>query len=96
MQYISVAAGQSDAPLGAVGQTSPGDTLAILVCIVETASASLVTLKGGSGSAITIMPDNVAAGIGVYPVQLHMTSKTGQFSLTTDSGVKCIAVGTFK
>lgn len=96
MQYISVAAGQTDAPLGTLGNTSPGDTLALLVCIVETASASIVTIKDGSGSAITIMPDNVGAGVGVYPVQLHMTSKSGQWSVTTDSGVKVLAIGTFK
>ena len=92
-EYETVAASQSDQSLGATGAT--GDYLERLICVVSTAATSQVQIKDGAGSAITVLPDNVGAGIGTYTVELGLTSLAGAWKVTTGAGVSVIAAGDF-
>lgn len=95
MEYQTVAAAQTDAPLG--GATSNvGDYLERLICVVSTAATSAVSIKDGSGSSITVLPNNVGGGIGTYPINMNLTSRSGKLTVTTGAGVAVIAVGRFK
>ena len=92
-EYETVAASASDQTLGATGAT--GDYLERLICVVATAATSQVQIKDGAGSAITVLPDNVGAGIGTYTVELGLTSLAGAWKVTTGAGVSVIAAGDF-
>lgn len=91
--YEVVPASQTDQPLGAAGRV--GDFLSHLVVVVVTAAASAVSIKDGSGAAISVFPNSPGGGIGTYTVPLEVTSKAGAWSVTTGAGVSVVAVGTF-
>lgn len=91
-QYETVAASQSDQALGATGGI--GDVLKRLICVVDTNDAtSALSIKDGSGSAISIIPGS--APIGVHVVELDLQSVAGAWSVTTGAGVTAIAIGRF-
>lgn len=92
-EYETVAASQTDQVLGPTGAT--GDYLECLVCVVSTAATSQVQIKDGSGSAITVLPNAVGAGVGTYHVALGLTSTSGAWKVTTAAGVSVIASGDF-
>lgn len=92
-EYETVAASQTDQVLGATGAT--GDYIEGVLCVVSTAATSQVQLKDGAGSAITILPNSVGAGVGSYYVPLGLTSVAGAWKLTTAAGVSAIAMGDF-
>jgi hypothetical protein len=91
--YETVAASQTDQALGTNG--AAGDFLEGLICVVTTAATSQVQIKDGSGSAITVLPNNVGPGVGTYNIPLGLTSKSGAWRITTAAGVAVIAVGRF-
>lgn len=91
-QYETVAASQSDQALGSTG--AAGDIIKKLICVVNTAdSTSAMSIKDGSGSAISIIPQS--APIGVYEIDLNIQSVAGAWSVTTGAGVTCLAIGRF-
>jgi hypothetical protein len=92
-EYEVVTASGNDVALGATGAT--GDYLESLLCVVSTAATSQVQLKDGSGSAFTVLPNNVGGGIGTYPLYLGLTSTGGAWKVTTAAGVSVIATGDF-
>ena len=92
-EYKTVAASQTDAVLGATG--AAGDYIEGVLCVVSTAATSQVQLKDGSGTAFTILPNAVGAGVGSYFIPLGLTSTSGAWKLTTAAGVACIATGDF-
>lgn len=92
-EYETVAASQTDQAMGATGAT--GDYIEGLICVVSTAATSQVQIKDGAGSAITVLPNNVGAGIGTYYVPLGLTSLAGAWKVTTAAGVSVIACGDF-
>lgn len=89
--YEAVAASQSDQVLGPNGNTS--DILETLVVSVATAATGTVSIKDGSGSAITITAANTP--IGVYSVKVGARSTSGGWKVTTGSGATVLAVGRF-
>jgi len=91
--YETVAASQTDQVLGVYGAT--GDYLEGLLCVVTTAANSLVQVQDGSGTEITVFPDNPGGGIGSYYVPFGAKSTGGAWKITTDSGVAVIAFGRF-
>jgi hypothetical protein len=95
--YATVAANQSDAVLGldGTGPGAAGDFLEGLLCIVATAANSQVQLKDGAGLAITLLPANVAGGVGSYYVPINAKSRSGPWKLTTGTGVSVFATGHF-
>lgn len=94
MAYETVAASQSDQALGTTG--AAGDVLEGLLCVVTTAATSQVQIKDGSGSAITVLPDNVGGGIGTYPLPINLRSVSGAWKITTGAGVAVVAIGQFR
>lgn len=95
MQYITVAANQSDYPLGTSGRTSPGDYIEIMSVVVTDPTDCAVSLNDGDVGPISVFPDNPGGGIGVYPVKLHMLSRAGQWTISTSAGCTVIVVGVF-
>lgn len=92
--WQTVAVSQTDAALGATGGAA-GDYLESLTLTVATAATAAVSIKDGSGSAISILPNSPGGGIGVYHVPLGMASKAGAWKITTGAGVTVIAHGRF-
>ena len=89
--YETVAASQTAQVLGATG--AAGDRLRRLVVAVGTAATSLVTIKDGGGSAITIIPAN--ATVGTYSFEIGARSTAGAWSVTTLAGSTVVAIGSF-
>lgn len=91
--YEAVAASQTDQVLGVTGAT--GDFLHKLVIVVATAATAATSIKDGSGSAISVLPNSPGGGIGVYEVEFNMVSTGGAWKVTTGAGASVIAVGRF-
>lgn len=94
-KYETVAAGQSDQVLGATGGT--GDYLAGLLIIPATTSPGAVSIKDGSGSAITVFTGGATSVVDLAPffVPLGIYSTAGAWKVTTGSNVSAIGVGNF-
>lgn len=81
-----------------VGGGSVGDILEGLICTVTDPAACQVQIKNGSGgSFVEVLPDDVAGGIGAYPISMFGAAATasGGWIISTKSGVSVIAVGQF-
>lgn len=94
-KYETVAASQSAQVLGATGAV--GDVLERLICVVATTATSQVQITDGNGSAITVLPNAVAA-VGTYVIECDMVAvnpTTPGWKVTTGAGVSVIAVGAF-
>lgn len=93
--WETVAASQSDQALGATGAT--GDYLAGVQIIPATTSPGAVSIKDGSGSAITIFTGGASSVSNLVPfaVDLGMTSLAGAWKVTTGANVSVIAIGKF-
>lgn len=91
--YETVAASQTDQVLG--GNGSKGDWLEHLVCTVATAATAATSIKDGTGSAISVLPNSPGGGIGVYYIPIKAYSTIGAWKVTTGAGVTVIAVGKF-
>lgn len=92
-EYETVAASQTNQALGATGAV--GDYLEGVLCIVSTAATSQVQVKDGSGTAFTVLPNNVGAGVGTYFVPCGWTSTSGAWQITTAAGVAAVGSGDF-
>lgn len=95
MRYVQVDPGTIAQVIGNSSLTSPGDYLHRLICTVTNAAASTVSLTDGATTPVDILPNNVTGGVGVYPVEVNMVSKSGKWAITTDAGVQVIAAGVF-
>lgn len=91
--YKTVAASQSDIPLGANGQV--GDVLDTVIVTVATPSTAQVQIKDGNGAAITVFPNNPAGGVGTYPVKVGLKSQNGGWKISTGAGSTAIVSGNF-
>lgn len=91
--YETVAVSQTDQVLGNAG--AAGDFLDTLVCVVATAATSTVSIKDGSGGAISVLPANVGGGVGTYTIPIKAKSQRGAWSVTTGAGVTVVATGNF-
>lgn len=89
-KYATVAASQTDQTLGA---GAAGALLERLVVSVATSATGTVSIKDGSGSAITITAANTP--IGVYSVQLGARATGAGWKVTTGAGATVIAIGDF-
>lgn len=93
MEYERVGASQTDQVMGATG--AAGDYLARLVCDVNTAATSAVSIKDGTDTAINMLENNVGGGVGVYTIELGIKSVIGAWQVTTGAGVTCLGIGRF-
>ena len=95
-EYETVAASQTDQIMGATGAV--GDYIEGLLCVVSTAATSQVQIKDGNGSAMTVLPNAVGAGVGTYYVPLGLkciNATTPGWKVTTAGGVSVLATGDF-
>ncbi len=95
-EYETVAASATDQALGATGAT--GDYLAGILIVPATTAAGAVSIKDGSGSAISLFAGGgVTALTTLIPffVPLGIKSTGGAWKVTTGSNVSAIGVGNF-
>lgn len=92
--YETVAASQTDQVLGGAGAT--GDYLQTLLIVPTTTAAGSVSIKDGSGSAITVFTGGGTL-VDLKPIilPLGMRSAAGAWSVTTGANVSAIGIGTF-
>lgn len=91
--YDIVQPGQVGQVLGPGG--AAGDVLERLEISVTDATTCEVSIKDGGGSAITVLPETLGAGIGAYSIPLGAPSKSGPWSITAGLGSTVKAVGSF-
>jgi hypothetical protein len=93
--YETVAASQTDQAFGATGAT--GDYLAGVLIVPATTSPGAVSIKDGSGSAITIFTGGASSVSNLVPffVPLGIVSGSGAWKVTTGTNVSAIGVGNF-
>lgn len=92
--YETVAASQSDQALGTTGVA--GDVLERLVIIPATVSAGNVSIKDGSGSAISVFVTGTLPSLVPIVVNLGIRSTSGAWKVTTGAAVSVIAAGQFR
>jgi len=94
-EYETVAASATDQVLGATGAT--GDYLSGLLVIPATTSPGAVSIKDGSGSAITVFTGGATSVSNLVPffVPLGIKSASGAWKVTTGANVSVIGVGDF-
>lgn len=90
--YETVAASQTDQVLGGTGAV--GDFLHKLICVITTSTGTVVQIKDGSGSAITVLPTGLSAP-GFYQIELNIASTGGAWKITTGANVAVLAIGRF-
>jgi hypothetical protein len=90
-EYETVGASATNQVLGGAG--AAGDLIHSVVCVATAASAAVVTLKDGSGTAFNIFHTFAAAG--TFTVTLNMVSTLGAWQLTTSTNTTCIGIGRF-
>lgn len=94
-EYETVAASQTDQPLGASGAT--GDLLVSVLIIPATTSPGAVTIKDGADTAITIFAGGASSVATLHPftVPINVKSRTGAWQITTGANVSVIGAGNF-
>lgn len=91
--YETVAASQTDQALGATG--AAGDFLEGLLIVPATTGAGNVSIKDGSGSAISVFATGTLADLTPIWLPLHIRSASGAWKVTTGANVSVLAVGSF-
>lgn len=91
--YETVAASQTDQVLGATG--AKGDVIERLIIVPATTSAGNVSIKDGSGSAISIFATGTLSDLTPIVIPLGAISTNGAWKVTTGAAVSVIAVGRF-
>lgn len=92
--YETVAASQSDQALGPTG--GAGDVLERLIIVPLTTGAGTVTLKDGSGGAISVFISGTLSDLHTIVVPIGARSTSGAWKVTTGANVNAIAVGRFQ
>lgn len=94
-KYETVAASQTDQAMGASGARL--DFLSHIVVVPATTSPGAISIKDGSGSAITVFAGGSGSVLSLVPfaIPLGLLSDDGAWSVTTGANVSCIVVGNF-
>lgn len=95
-EYETVAASATDQVLGATGAS--GDYLAGLLIVPATAAAGAVSIKDGTGSAITVFAGGGTTALPTLapiPVPLGIKCTGAGWKVTTGANVSVIAAGDF-
>lgn len=94
--YETVAASQTDQALGATGAT--GDMLTGLLVVPASTSPGAVSVKDGSGSAVTVFAGGTDSIGFLIPFFIYMgdsVSTGGAWKVTTGASVSVVAYGRF-
>lgn len=94
-EYETVAAGQSNIPLGAAGAV--GDYLAGILLIPASTSPGAVTIKEAGGSSITVFAGGASSVSNLVPffVPLGIKCAAAGWQITTGANISAICVGNF-
>lgn len=94
-EYGTVAASQTNQVLGTTGAT--GDLLASVLIVPATTSPGAVSIKDGSGGAVTVFAGgaNSVATLHPFAVPVNIRSGAGAWQITTGANVSVIASGNF-
>lgn len=94
-EYEPVAASQTDQALGATG--AAGDYLHALIIVPASTSPGAVSIKDGSGSAITVFAGgaNSLSNLAPIIVPIMDISTSGAWKVTTGTNVSVLANGDF-
>lgn len=93
--YETVAASQSDQVLGPNG--GKGNILERLIIVPATTSPGAVSIKDGSGGAITVFTGGASSVGDLTPIVIEVgaISTSGAWKVTTGANVSAIGVGKF-
>lgn len=93
--YETVAASQTDQVMGASGAS--GDYLGGVLVVPATTSPGAVSIKDGSGTAITLFTGGTDSVSNLVPFMVPFGAKStgGAWKVTTGANVSAVAVGTF-
>jgi|GEM_PF-916838 len=94
-EWETVAASQTDQVMGATG--AAGDDLDFLLVVPASTSPGAVSIKDGSGSAITVFAGGGTSlsNLVPFPIPINLRSIAGAWKVTTGAGLSVIAVGNF-
>lgn len=90
-EYETVAASQTDQVFGTTG--AAGDLVNSVKCVTSAASVGAVTIKDGTGSAITLFNAQSAASDALNKDNLNWVSTDGGWKLTTGTNTTCVISG---
>ena len=90
--YETVAASQTDQVMGGAG--AKGDYIVGILVVPATVSPGAISIKDGSGSAITVFTGGTLVTVTPFYIPLGMTATTN-WKVTTGSNVSVIAFGRF-
>lgn len=90
--YETVAASATTQALGATG--AAGDFLHRLICVITSSTGTLVQIKDGSGTAITVLPTGISAP-NYFNIEINARSTLGAWQVTTGANVAVLAIGRF-
>ena len=95
-QYETVAASATDQIMGSAS-AGVGDLLMGLLIVPANTSPGAVSIKDGSGSAITVFAGGVGSVTTLVPfyVPIYARSASGAWKVTTGASVSAIVGGTF-
>ncbi len=91
-EYEDVAASQTDQVMGSTG--AAGDLLVALFCVFSADPSTAVSVKDGTGSAFTVIPDSGAAGF-YNSGELNWISTDAGWKVTSGTNTTCRVSGRF-
>lgn len=92
-EYETVAASQNDQILGSVGAV--GDYFQGLLVVPATTSPGAISVKDGSGSAITLFAGGTVSDLKPFGIPFPAKSVSGGWKVTTGTNVSVIGFGDF-
>jgi hypothetical protein len=94
-EYETVAASQTNQAMGTTG--AAGDFLAGLLIVPATTSPGAVSIKDGTGSAITVFTGGATSVADLKPffVAIGAKSTSGAWQITTGANVSAVGFGNF-
>lgn len=95
VQYMPVAASQTDANLGSPGAS--GDQIDGILIVPASTSPGAVSIKDGAGSSITVFAGGASSlsNLVPFPVPIGAKSTSGKWTVTTGASLSIIAIGKF-
>jgi hypothetical protein len=92
--YDTVGASKNEEPIGPNG--AKGDVIERLIIVPATTGAGNVSIKDGSGAAISVFATGTLADLKPHVIYLGMRSTVGAWKVSTGANVSVIAIGRFK
>lgn len=99
--YVTVAASQTNAALGARGGTGQiGDVLDQILVVPASTSPGAITIADGAGSAITVFAGGASSLATLIPFPIPIGARAigtggGGWTITTGASLSVIAIGNF-